>query len=729
MDFPRQNIPESQKTKDWHLKCVDAILNYNKDYTAFIDSRKKDHENFLIAQGEFDHKQFEYVTDMYGLTSPARLVNYPIIAPKLELLAGELISQPLQYTVNVINRNGIRKKNEEKVQMAAEVLLRPIRREIEQAIGMPIPDENVGQEVPADVERYQKLKFRSAIEEMVHIGLTYCIQKQNMKQDFKRGFYDLSITGKEFYKVTLKNGDPYVERMDPRSMIYDLDVDKETLKDCKYVGSENWYTVNEVLDKYKLKKEEVEELEKLQGKGPGAVEGGISLYDSYSFNGSRNFKVRVVDMQWKSIRMIKYKVSENPFDSENPHYKLVKDTYKPKKGEKIVERAITEIRKATKIGHKIIVDYGAKPNQIRYEENFSETEFDYYGVIKSPLNGNTLSVVDALKNIQMLYNITMFHIELSMARSGGKSVVYDVSQKPKNIPLEDVFHHAKNSGLILINNKAEGMQTNGFNQFQQVDFTLSQSVAQMINLKMMLEETADKLTGISAARSGIQKSGDLVGVTERNVMQSTLITAPLFDLHYQLVGDVLKGVAGLMKIAWGKEGRMANIFGDTGMQTFKIDKSISLDEYGLFIENSGKEAKRKQDMMMLLDRFSSSGNIDPLAVIKSVNAETSSEVETILEQGLEAVKAVANQIEERKVAAQEQSNEINYKKIQVDLDVAKIKSQTDIKVKEMDITGKTSIQDRDLEHKEDMQNEAKNQKLDEIMLQNSSAQKVQSSGG
>src|SRR5690606_4742758 len=118
-------------------------------------------------------------------------------------------------------------------------------------------------------------------------------------------------------------------------------------------------------------------------------------------------------------------------------------------------------------------------------------------VVKGSLNGQTLSVVDSLKNVQLLYNIVMYHIELSMARSGGKAVVYDVSQKPKNIPLEDVFYHAKNTGLILINNKAEGMQTNGFNQFQQVDFTLSQSVSQMINLKMMLEDTADKLTGIT----------------------------------------------------------------------------------------------------------------------------------------------------------------------------------------------------------------------------------------
>ena len=722
MDFPRQNIPEAKKDKDWHMACVNSVINYTRDYNGFVDSRKKDHENYLIAAGEFDHKQFKYVTDMYGMTAPARLVNYPIIMPKLDLLAGELISQPLQFSVNVVNRNAIRKKNEEKITLASEVLLRPIRREIEKVIGMPIPDENVGQEVPEDIERYKKLKFRNAIEEMVTVGLTYCIQKWDMKQIFKRGFYDLSITGKEFYETYIKNGDPYCERVDPRCMIYDLDTDKESLQDSKYAGVDNWYTINEIIDRYGhlLTKAQVDELEKLQIEGFGGYQQIDSFSDYYS--NDTGLKIRVVRLQWRSIKMIKYKVSDNPYDPETPYYKKVKEDYVPKKGEKIVERPITEIRQATKIGHNMLIDWGAKVNQIRYEENYSNTTMDFHGIIKGNLNGNTLSVVDALKNVQILLNFVMYHIELSMARSGGKAVVYDVSQKPKNVALNDVFYHAKNSGLILINNKAEGHQINGFNQFQQVDFTLSQSVAQMINLKMMLEDTADKLTGITAARSGIEKSGALVGVTERNVMQSSLITAPLFDIHYKIVGEVLQSMAGLMRMAWANEERMANIFGDTGMQTFKIDKSIALAEYGVFVENSGKEVKRKQDMMMLIERFSASGNIDALSIIKAVNAESSSEIESILTAGLEAISQQQAALEERKVAAQEQANEVAAQTIGVPIDVAKINAESALAVAQIKEGSNTERKNAELEHKENMQLEQRNTEFDKIMLQDANEQ-------
>jgi hypothetical protein len=719
MDFPRQSIPESEKDIDWHRKNIDAILKYHTYNKGYLHVRKNDHENYMIVNGDFDHKQFEYVTDMYGITAPARLVNYPIILPKLDLLAGELISQALQYTVNVTNRNAIRRKNEKRIQVAAEVVLKPIRREIEKAIGMPIPDEELGQEVPEDVDAYTKMKFRDHVEEMVYTGLSYCTQKWGLESVFKRGFYDLGITGKEFYRVYIKNGDPYAERVDPRSMIYDMDSDKENIKDGKFAGVENWYTVNEILDMYKfhLTEDQIKEIEEYERQDTYWYNDQNSVFESYIHSEGEQLKVRVVDVQWRSLRTVKYKVSPNKYDPEQDYYKRVKDDYKPKKNEKIVSKVVNDVRQGVKIGHEMVIKWGRKPNQVRYEENYSNTQLDFFGVVRNNFNGKTLSVVDSLKNIQILYNIVMYQIELALARSGSKAIVYDVSQKPKKVPLEDVMYHAKNSGLILINSRQEGMSN--FNQFQSIDFTLSQSVAQMINLKAMLEDTADKLTGISAARAGVTKSGDLVGVTERNVMQSTLITAPLFDLHYQVVGDVLQGMSNLMKTAWANEGRMANVFGDMGMQTFKIDKSIALDEYGIFIENSGREVQRKQSMLALMDRYASSGNLDPMASIKAVNADNATEIESILTQGLEAVQAASLEMQQQQMALQEQTNQVNAEKTQVAVKVAQIKAEADLEIARMKLEGDANMQQNEQIHKEDMQGAERRAKLDEIMLQGS----------
>lgn len=719
MQFPKQNIPEKQKTKEWHKKCVDAIMSFAKDHTKFTDERKKDHDNYLLFSGHFDPKAFQYVTDAYGITSPARLVNYPIIKPKIDLLVGELVSQPLQFTVNVINRDAIRRKNEKKIQIASEVILRPLRREIEKLIGSSFPDENLGEEIPEDVEKFQEFKFRDAIEDMVHTGLQYLIQKHNLKSIFKRGMYDLSITSKEFYRTYIKSGDPFVERIDPRAMIYDIDSDKENIKDSRYAGHENWYSINEVLDTWGhlLEQAEIEKLEELSNNAGSLSKDDLGNYQNFHLdNDDKHLKVRVVQMQWKSIKMIKHKVSENKFDPEVPYFKMVKDDYKAKKGETVVEKPITFIHQATKIGDEIIVDWGAKPNQLRFEENYANTQLDYHGIVKDNINNSTISVVDSLKNIQLLYNIVIYQIELAMSRAGGKSIVYDVSQKPKKVPLEDVMYHAKNSGLILINSKQEGGQQSSFNQFQNIDFTISQSIGQLINLKIMLEDTADKLTGISAARSGINKSSDLVGVNERNIMQSSLITAPLFDIHYKVVGEVFNALANQMRIAWANEGRMANIFGDMGHQVFKIDKSIALDEYGIYLQNSGKEVQDKQMMMQLMERYSSTGELDPMTAVKAVRAESAVEVEAIISQGIGELRAQQAEMEERQIAAQEQANEINEKKINIPLEVANIKAQADIQVAQINAQAKAEQQHNQNEHAKDMHTAQRRAKFDEKIL-------------
>ena len=720
-EFPRQNIPSSKKNEEWVLNCINSIIAYQDTGDRYRNEKVKDHENYLIAEGYFDTKQFEYVTDMYGITAPARLVNYPMIMPKLDLLAGELISQPLSFTVNVINRDAIRRKNEKKIQVAAEFILRPLRREMEKVTGVEFKDEDVGMEIPDDVREFQELKFRDAIEEQVHTGLQYVIQKYDLKNLFKRGFYDMGVTSKEFYRVVIKNGDPVPERLDPRTVIYDPDADVEDLHNALYAGVDNYWTPNEIIDRlgHKLTEKDIDYIEELARMESSWYQDNNVPFSSYIYTKNTSLKVRVVDIQWRSIRMMKFKKSPNKFDPEVPYYKMLADDYKPKKGEEIVRRPITEIWKGTKIGHEKIIDWGPKPNQYRFEENYAEAKLDYFGVIKTNFNGRTLSIVDALKNIQILYNVVMYHIELCMARAGGKSIVYDVAQKPKKTPLADVLYHAKNSGLILINSKQEGQQVSTFNQFQQIVFTLSNSVQQLVNLKLMLEDTAEKLTGISSARSGVQKQGDLVGVTERNVLQSTTITAPMFDLHYKVVGQVLQDVANKMRMCWANEGRMANVFGDMGMQTFKIDKAISLDEYGIFIKNSSKEVQEKQIMLQLLERYSSTGAVEPLAAIKAVRGDSATEVENILVSALKEMKAQQVELEERKIAAQEQKNQIDAQKIQVPVQVAQINAESDVQVAQLNNQTKLQINDDNNVQEQDMQSVDHKSELDKEFLKSS----------
>jgi hypothetical protein len=686
--FPKQNIPESQKTKEWCKDNIRAMLSYQNYTTKLSRERKKDYENYLLYNGVFDTKTFEYVTNTYGVSSPARLVNHPIIAPKIDLLVGEFMSQPLEFTVEAINEAAINKKLDRKVAIVAEKIMRGVRREMEAELEISFEDEDVGvQEMPEDIDKFLKLNGREQVEQLVYLGIQHLIQKYQLHHVFKQGLYDMAIVSKSFYNIYIKNGDPFPRRVDPRSLIYDVSSDVENLQDSSWVAEERFLTISEVIDEFSdfLSEEDILKIEKMRYEGQNSLDRYNKPYQwYYKDDNSSPMRIRVVKSCWKSIKMLKVKLSENKYDPDRPFRKILPDNYKVRKGDNIEKKAYNDIWTATMIGHDIVIDARSMPNQVRREENYSESKLPYVGVIKNNIDGITLSIVDSLKNIQILYNIVMYHIELTLARSGGKAVVYDTSQKPNGISLDDVFYHAKNSGVIPINTKQEGNQVGGFNQFQQIDFTLSNSVQQLINLKMMLEDTAEKLTGISRAREGFTKSSSAVGVNERSVMQSSLVTQPLIANHVRTIDMVFNYMSDLMKICWNDGNKVVHFMGETGAEMMKMLGDIKNNDYSIWVNNSSKDRQMKDKIEAIGQQIlSGAGTEGFLQILKVMNAVNAKDAEVILEQGLDAMKNQEMQMQQQQAEAQQQMAQAQQQQAQADAQFKQAELETKIKVAEI----------------------------------------------
>lgn len=682
--FPKQNIIRAQKNKTWCKENIMAMLSYQTYTTKFNRERKKDYENYLLYNGVFDAKQFEYVTKTYGLTSPARLVNHPIIAPKIDLVVGEFMSQPMDFEVAATNEASIERKLNKKIALVAEKVMREVRAEMSLELGIEFEDEDVGMEIPDDIDKYIKMNPREQIEQFVFIGLMHLIEKYHLQHVFKMGLYDMCITSKEFYYCSIKLGDPNVRRVDPRTLIWDVNSDTENLQDSAWVAEERFLTINEIIDEYsdKLTPEQVATIEKMRYSG----EDGLSRYNKpfqwyYKDDSQAPMRIRVVIGCWKSLATFKVKISENKYDPENPFKKIVADDYKPRKGDVMDKKTFTEIWTATMIGHDIVIDYRPLPNQVRKEHNYAQASLPYVGIIKNNIDSITMSIVDSIKNVQLLYNIVMYHIELALARSGGKAVVYDTSQKPNGLELDDIFYHAKNSGVIPINTKQEGNQVaSGFNQFQQIDFTLSNSVQQLINLKVMLENTAEHLTGISRAREGFTKS-DAVGVNERSVMQSSLITQPLIANHVRTMDMVMNQLADLMKIAWADGKRTIHFMGDYGAEIMQHIGDFKNAEYSIFVKNTSKDKKQKEKIEAMGQQILGGSGADGfLQMIKISNSINAKDAEKILEQGLE-------KIQESQAAQQQAMAEAEQAKAQA----IQGQTQADMQSKQMEIEGRIKV--------------------------------------
>jgi len=325
------------------------------------------------------------------------------------------------------------------------------------------------------------------------------------------------------------------------------------------------------------------------------------------------------------------------------------------------------------------------PNQIRSLDDPSAANLSYIGVVRNHTTGNPVSMVDLLKNVQMLYNITMYHIELCMARSGGKAVVYDVAQMPANLGMnmQDVMYHIKNDGIIPINSKDEGLQAQTFNQFQQIDFTLSNSVQQLINLKVMLEDMAGQVSGVTKQREGQVEQYEQVGNQQRAVVQSATITRSWFWSHDMAKQDVLMRCANLMKVCWSEGKKTATVFGDGTYKFISIMPDVALNDYGVFLGDGGKDEQMKAAVSQLAQSALQSGQIDMLDVIRIYKSDTMTEAEHILERGLEAAKEMQAQQQQAMSEQAQAEAQAKQQELEIEVEMNKLDNETRIKVAEI----------------------------------------------
>ena len=684
--MPSMVISEKEKTQEWCEQVLKAITSYmGTGGGSYYSSRVKDIRNYQIYNGVLSQSDYTYITEQYGLTYPARLVNYPIITPKIDLLLGEELRRPMDMKVTTVNKDAVIRKHDHKVGLIMRQLLGDFHKEIQETMNVDVLQEGEGMPIPEDIETYMKYNYREMIEETAQDGLEYISNRYNLKDIFKEGFRDLLVTAKEFYKVNIQNGDPYVRRIDPRNLVFDDSFHSDYLDDASWVGEERWMSVNEINDEYKdgLTTEDLMELDKMRNLYKGSdLNNYNSSFEWIDVGHGKETRVRVVSAEWKSLRAMKFKLSENKYDPSRPFRKMVKDTYRKRKGETVETKWVDDIWEATMIGGKILVNARRRDNQVRSVDDPGKTPLSYVGCIKGHTTSNPVSLVDLLDNIQMLYNIVVYQIELAMARSGGKAVVYDVSQLPTNVgmDMQQVLYHLKTDGIIPINSKDEGNQMQTFNQFQQIDFTLSQSVQQLINLKVMLEEMAGQISGVTKQREGAVGEYEYVGNVQRSVVQSSTITESWFYTHGEVKQRVLQRLCNLMKVAWAGGKKAGMILGDGAYKFLNVMPDIALQDFGIYVGDSGKDDSMKQVVQQLAQASLQAGTIDLLGVIKVLKADTMTEAEKVLEQAMSEVQKQQQQSMEEQMQAQQAAAQAEQAKFEAEAQLKQMDNEAKIQV-------------------------------------------------
>lgn len=626
--FPRQKLPLSKKGKKWQEDCVNYIIGEGNvtsggNSTSYYGELQT---YYNLYNSIFDEKDFKSITNPFKVEDgfPATPHDFNIIRPKVDLLIGEETKRPLNFRVIRTSQEATSEMQEKEKQMILQYIEAAITARMSPEEAQQFQQQLQSGEImpPEQIAKYMDKDYKDIVENTAYHSLTYLREKLDLDNEFIKGWKDGLISGREIYYVGVLNAEPYAERVNPICFSYDKSPDLDFIEDGSWCCRKMRMPITEVYDRYydKLEEKDLDKLEEMIGSTPGRnlgdrspVDMGIQLriYDNPIFEGSGKSLVNVWHCCWKSFKKIFYVTTTD--DAGQPQINIVDETYQPVGNEVSVEPDwIIEVWEGYRAGSDLY--FGIQPIEYQHVsiDNPNSQKLPYCGAIYSNTNSKPRSLVSILKPLQYMYIVLWYRLELAIARDKGKVVNMDITQIPKSMNISPAkwMHYLSSVGVNFINPYEEGWNIPGreggkpaqFNQITALDLTMSNVIAEYIQLMDKIEELAGTISGITQQREGAVSSSEMVGNVERSVIQSSHITEPLFWVHNQCKRRVLNMLLNTAKGAWEETGKqkLQYIF-DNGERAFlDITPKFYYEDMDVFVSDTSKDLENIQKLQQLI---------------------------------------------------------------------------------------------------------------------------------
>ena len=626
--FPRQKLPLSKYGKKWQEDCVNYIIGEGNvtsggNSTSYYGELQT---YYNLYNSIFDEKDFKSITNPFKVEDgfPATPHDFNIIRPKVDLLIGEETKRPLNFRVIRTSQEATSEMQEKEKQMILQYIEAAITARMSPEEAQQFQEQLQSGEImpPEQIAKYMDKEYKDIVENTAYHSLTYLREKLDLDNEFIKGWKDGLISGREIYYVGVLNAEPYAERVNPICFSYDKSPDLEFIEDGSWCCRKMRMPITEVYDRYydKLEEKDLDKLEEMIGSTPGRnlgdrspVDMGIQLriYDNPIFEGSGKSLVNIWHCCWKSFKKIFYVTTTD--EAGQPQINIVDETYQPVGNEVSIEPDwIIEVWEGYRAGSDLY--FGIQPIEYQHVsiDNPNSQKLPYCGAIYSNTNSKPRSLVSILKPLQYMYIVLWYRLELAIARDKGKVVNMDITQIPKSMNISPAkwMHYLSSVGVNFINPYEEGWNIPGreggkpaqFNQITALDLTMSNVIAEYIQLMDKIEELAGTISGITAQREGAVSSSEMVGNVERSVVQSSHITEPLFWVHNQCKRRVLNMLLNTAKGAWEETGKkkLQYIF-DNGERAFlDITPKFYYEDMDVFVSDTSKDLENIQKLQQLI---------------------------------------------------------------------------------------------------------------------------------
>ena len=729
--FPRQKLPLSKKGKKWQEDCVNYIIGEGNvtsggNSTSYYGELQT---YYNLYNSIFDEKDFKSITNPFKVEDgfPATPHDFNIIRPKVDLLIGEETKRPLNFRVIRTSQEATSEMQEKEKQMILQYIEAAITARMSPEEAQQFQEQLQSGEImpPEQIAKYMDKDYKDIVENTAYHSLTYLRQKLDLDNEFIKGWKDGLISGREIYYVGVLNAEPYAERVNPICFSYDKSPDLEFIEDGSWCCRKMRMPITEVYDRYydKLEEKDLDRLEEMIGSTPGRnlgdrspIDTGIQLhiYDNPIFEGSGKSLVNVWHCCWKSFKKIYYVTTAD--ETGQLQIDVVSENYQPVGNEISVEPDwIIEVWEGYRAGSDLY--FGIQPIEYQHVsiDNPNSQKLPYCGAIYSNTNSKPRSLVSILKPLQYMYIVLWYRLELAIARDKGKVVNMDITQIPKSMNISPAkwMHYLSSVGVNFINPYEEGWNIPGreggkpaqFNQITALDLTMSNVIAEYIQLMDKIEELAGTISGITQQREGAVSSSEMVGNVERSIVQSSHITEPLFWVHNQCKRRVLNMLLNTAKGAWEETGKqkLQYVF-DNGERAFlDITPKFYYEDMDVFVSDTSKDLENIQKLQQLIQPAMQNGaslleaaeilTNDNFNIIKQKLKDMQTRQEQMQQQQQEAEAQQQQQLQQMQNEAKQQ--ELMLQEAQMDLQRYQIDQDNQTKIAVAQINAYRGTEDMD----------------------------------
>ena len=710
----------SKKTQAWKEACVDYVVGAgDSGFGGNGRSRSDEMQTYYdLYNSIYNEKDLKYVTNPFKQDDgfPAMAQDYNIIKPYVDQLLGEETKRPFNFHPQRTSDIAASELQEKAKEMLMDYIQATIASKLspEQAARYEQALATGEIQTPEAIAKYLQKDYKDIAETEAYHALQFLKRKLNLTHEFYKGWKDALIGGEEIYYIGVINGDPYVERVNPMYFDYEHSLDLEFIDDAAWCRRKMIMSATEIYDRFydKMSERQLNELLELIDQRPGAgnnpeIRKTSIDYESIKLHKINSFTDNPFDIDhivvyhccWKSFKKIGFVTLLNPETGEVEEFQVDED-YKVTGTEQSVEWDwIIEVWEGYRIGDDMYI--GIQPIEYQHisADNPNSQKLPYTGVVYNNTNSKPRSLVSMMKPLQYMYIVVWYRLELALSRDKGKVAVMDITQIPKsmNIDVNKWMHYLSALGVAFINPYDEGWDIPGreggkpsqFNQLSSWDLTMSNVIAEYIQLMQKIEDMVAKLTGITPQRQGQIAASELVSNANTAVSMSYHITEPWFWNHNQVKRRVLTMLLNTSKAAWKDSKRYLNYILDDATRAFvQLSDNFFYEDMDIFVDDSTKNQQYIDQLKQLLQPAMQNGaslldiaeiiTLDNMSMIKNRLEEIEQKRMEQMQQQQQAEQQAQQQMAEQQNQLKEE--ELMLKEAEMDLEKYKVDQDNATKI-------------------------------------------------